>query len=117
MTYEAKHFALPASYYYVVQIYSITNVIAYLIVGIGLIKTLRWARLLVIIWTVATFLYAMIFFFVYTNKHTIPYFINTDLPVHILYARPILAIIWVVFVLYYFNRKAIKVQFENNMKI
>lgn len=113
--YESKHFILPASYYYVVQICSIVNAVIYLVIGIGLLKILRWARSLAITWTIVNFIYAMGFFYMYTYQYTIPYYVSTDRPVHILYAGPLFSICWIVFVLFYFNRETIKVQFNSNI--
>lgn len=82
--YGAEHFELPNSYYYVVQSFSILNMFASLVAGIGLLKTLSWARIFAVILTILSFLYNIGFHLIYTHRYTIPYFVSSGKPVFIL---------------------------------
>ena len=109
--YETKHFILPESYYYVVQSHSAIEFIICLITGIGLLKLRSWARTLVFFQTFFYSIYSTIFFFVYTSNYTIPYFLDTDRSTFVLYATVPNSIIWLLFVIYFFNRASVKKQF------
>lgn len=112
LTYESKHFKLPFSYYYVVQSFTVMNIVAGLTLGIGLLKTKPWARVYVIIWAIICWLYTVVFFFIYTNRYTIPYLKSIERSVIIHYALLVISISWVALVYYYLNRPKVKKQFE-----
>ncbi len=115
IAYEAAHFDLPGTYYYVVQSFTVLNMIVSLIAGVGLLKTMIWARILTIGWTIASFLYNIGFYFVYTQQYTIPYFLSIGKPVFILYLKLIIGLLWTVFICHYFNRSNVKVQFQRHL--
>jgi hypothetical protein len=112
VSYGAAHFELPSSYYFVVQSFTILNMIACFVAGIGLLKTLGWARILTLLITLLSFLYNIGFYIIYTHRYTIPYFVSSGKPVFILYLKLILGLIWTAFIFHYFNRANVKVQFQ-----
>ena len=110
--YAAKHFDLPESYYYVVQTHYAIEFLFCLIIGVGLLKLIPRALFLVVIQSLFYFMYSAIFFIVYTYNYTIPYFLKTGRPTFILYVWIPISIIWIVFVVYFFNRASVKIQFN-----
>ena len=111
-TYEATHFDLPDSYYYVIQTFTSLNTVLSLVAGIGLLRTLSWGRILAVLLTVVSFLYEIGFYFIYTHRYTVPYFFNSGTPVFILYIKLLLGLLWTAFICYYFSRPGVKRQFQ-----
>lgn len=110
--YEATHFILPHSYYYVVHTYEIISMILCLIAGIGLWKLLRWARIFYIATSILFFIYGIIFHLLYTHLYTIPYFIKTNKPVYFFYIIYAISFLWLLIVIYFFTRPKVKGQFR-----
>ena len=110
--YEAAHFNLPDTYYYVVQSFTSLNMVLSLVAGIGLLRTLSWGRILAVSLTVLSFLYEVGFHFVYIHRYTVPYFISSGKPVFVLYISLFLGLLWTAFICYYFNRPGVKGQFQ-----
>ena len=104
VAYGAAHFELPDSYYYVVQTFTVLNMIACFVAGIGLLRTLGWARILTLIITLLSFLYNIGFYILYTHRYTVPYFVSSGKPVFLLYLKLILGFIWTAFIFHYFRR-------------
>lgn len=115
--YKKNHFELPDSYYYVVQSHYAIEFIICLIVGIGLLKLLPWARVLAVIQSFLYFAYNIIFFFVFTYNYTIPYFSDTGRSTFLLYASIPNSVVWLLFVVYFFNRASAKKQFVEKILI
>jgi hypothetical protein len=115
--YEKNQFVLPDSYYYVVQSHSVVEVIICLIVGIGLLKLIQWARMLAIIQSFLYVAYNLIFFFVFTHNYTIPYFSDTGRSTFLLYTSIPNSVFWLLFVVYFFNRASVKKQFAEKTLI
>jgi len=113
-SYQETHFILPDSYYYVVQGHSIIFAIAGLIIGIGLLKLLKWARLLSIIIIIADFICSIIFYLLYTQPYIISYSIKTNRPVVIFYLLfvNIINLLYTGMVIYFFTRPKVKEQFK-----
>ena len=110
--YQATHFILPDSYYYVVQCYYIIGATIGLITGIGLLKLWRWARFLPIISAILGYIYSIIFHSVYTSPYTIPYFVQENKPIFMLYITHTIGLLWLAIIIYFFTRPKVKEQFK-----
>lgn len=111
-TYYVTLYSLPSNYYYVTRISSIIFTIALIIFGIGLLKTLNWVRLLTIVTEILRFTCDIIIFIVYVHGYMMPYFNRIGKSGSMLYAMPIIPIVWLIFILYFLNRPNIKKQFS-----
>ena len=112
MAYEMKLFNLPENYYYVMLSFGIFSIVAGFVAGMGLLKTYSWGRLFVLIWTFISLSATAIFFYIYSYKYTIPYFISHDKPTLMIYSKFAISLGWAIFIYYYFNRQPIKAQFK-----
>jgi hypothetical protein len=104
---------LPNSSYYVVQCYQVIGSIAYLVSAIGLLRTLKWARMFTIVITVLfSLIYNNIHFLFYARPYIIPYFVKMNKPVTIIYAFYIMGYIQLLLFIYYLTRPKVKKQFK-----
>lgn len=110
--YETMLYSLPSNYYYVTKVSSIIFTIALILSGIGLLKTLNWARVLAILTEIGRFTYNIVFFIVYIHGYMIPYFNKIGRTGSLIYAMPIFPIAWLIFILYFLNREKTKEQFN-----
>lgn len=110
--YEINLYSFPSNYYWVVRISSIAFTVALIILGIGLLKTLNWARLLTLVTEIERFIYNIVFFIVYIHGYMMPYLVRIGKTSSILYAVLIFPVAWLIFILCFLNRPNIKKQFS-----
>ena len=104
---------LPISYNRIVQIYSAIAALTNLIVGIGLLKLLMWARVFVIIKTIADLIYMAVINWFYTYQYSIPYFVdkNQILSLVAMAVSLVVTFLYALILIYYFTRPELKKQF------
>ena len=106
---------LPSSYYYQGLATSIICFIVSLIICVGLLKLLKWSRILLITMQIIYFAYSIITYYIYIRPYWIPYWIETGKLSHavmIYYIAHIIGFLLNIGIIYYFTRSKVKEQFK-----
>lgn len=105
LRFEATHYDLPESYYYVALAASIIGIAPSIVGGYGLWKLRKWGVGIILWYEYLHVLYTIIIHIIYIFPHTIPYLTEQGIFPIIAYSKPVADVAWVVFLYSYLNKQ------------